>query len=65
MITNSNFTISQFFMLTENEAPQGARYSRQESIDVHPLVPKGILSVRQTGIVRVFQILTHLILFNN
>ena len=39
-------------MLTENEAPQDARYSRQESIEVRPLVPKGILSVRQTGIVR-------------
>ena len=37
-------------MLTENEAPQDARYSRQESIEVRPLVPKGILSVRQTGI---------------
>ena len=31
-----------------NEAPQDARYSRQESIEVRPLVPKGILSVRQT-----------------
>ena len=37
-------------LLTENEAPQDARYSRQESIEVRPLVPKGILSVRQTGI---------------
>ena len=33
-----------------NEIPQDARYSRQESILVCPLVPKEILSVRQTGI---------------
>ena len=36
-------------LLTENEAPQDAILSI-ESIEVHPLVPKGILSVRQTGI---------------
>ena len=36
-----------FFLPTGNEAPQGARYSRQESIEVRLLVPKGLLSVRQ------------------
>ena len=35
-----------FFLPTGNEAPQGARYSRQESIEVRLLVPKGLLSVR-------------------
>ena len=30
--------------LRSNEAPQDARYSRQESIEVRPLVPKGILT---------------------
>ena len=39
-------------MLTENEALQDALYPRQESIEVRPLVSKGILSVQQTGIVR-------------
>ena len=39
-----------FSLPTGNEAPQDARYSQQESIEVHPLVPKGFLSVRQTGI---------------
>ena len=38
-----------FLLLTENEAPQDALLST-ESIEVRPLVPKGILSVRQTGI---------------
>ena len=37
-----------FLLLTENEAPQDALLSI-ESIEVRPLVPKGILSVRQTG----------------
>jgi hypothetical protein len=37
-----------FLLLTENEAPQDALLST-ESIEVRPLVPKGILSVRQTG----------------
>ena len=39
-----------FLLLTGTEAPQDARYSRQESIEVRPLVPKGILSIRQIGI---------------
>ena len=38
------------FFLRSNEARQDARYFRQKSIEVRPLVPKGILSVRQTGI---------------
>ena len=38
-----------FLLLTGNEAPQDALLSI-ESIEVRPLVPKGILSVRQTGI---------------
>jgi len=37
-----------FFLPTGDEAPQDARYFRQESIEVFPLFPKGILSVRQT-----------------
>ena len=41
---------SSFLLLTENEALQDALLSI-ESIEVRPLVPKGILSVRQTGIV--------------
>ena len=40
---------SSFLLLTGNEAPQDALLSI-ESIEVRPLVPKGILSVRQTGI---------------
>ena len=39
---------SSFLLLTGNEAPQDALLST-ESIEVRPLVPKGILSVRQTG----------------
>ena len=39
---------SSFLLLTGNEAPQDALLSI-ESIEVRPLVPKGILSVRQTG----------------
>jgi len=35
-----------FLLLTGNEAPQDALLST-ESIEVRPLVPKGILSVRQ------------------
>ena len=37
----------RFLLLTGNEAPQDALLST-ESIEVRPLVPKGILSVRQT-----------------
>ena len=48
--SDATFSVWQFFLLTENEAPQDARYSRQESIEVRPFVPKGILSVRQTVI---------------
>ena len=44
---------SSFLLLTGNEAPQDALLSI-ESIEVRPLVPKGILSVRQTGILRFF-----------
>ena len=33
-----------FSLPTGNEAPQDARYSRQESIEVRPLVPKGFLA---------------------
>ena len=40
-----------FLLLTENEAPQDALLST-ESIEVRPLVPKGILSARQTEIYR-------------
>ena len=32
-----------FLLLTESEVPQDARYSRQESIEVRPFVPKGFL----------------------
>ena len=42
-----------FLLLTESEAPQDARYFRQESIEVRPLVPKGFFSgliSRQTAI---------------
>ena len=42
------FSVMQFFLLMENEAPQDALLST-ESIEVRPLVPKGILSARQTG----------------
>ena len=38
-----------FSLPTGNKAPQDALLST-ESIEVRPLVPKGILSVRQTGI---------------
>ena len=47
--SDATFSVKQFFLLTENEAPQDALLST-ESIEVRPLVPKGILSVRQTGI---------------
>ena len=47
--SDETFSVWQFFLLTESEAPQDARYFRQESIEVRPLVPKGILSVRQIG----------------
>ena len=49
--SDETFSVWQFFLLTENEAPQDARYSRQERMKVRPLVPKGFLSVRQTGII--------------
>ncbi|WP_254410458.1 hypothetical protein, partial [Campylobacter coli] len=42
--------------LTGNEAPQDALLST-ESIEVRPLVPKGFLSVRQTGILFIQQVL--------
>ena len=45
--SDETFSVWQFFLLTENEAPQDALLSI-ESIEVRPLVPKGILSVRQT-----------------
>ena len=45
--SDETFSVWQFFLLTENEAPQDALLST-ESIEVRPLVPKGILSVRQT-----------------
>ena len=45
--SDETFPVWQFFLLTENEAPQDALLSI-ESIEVRPLVPKGILSVRQT-----------------
>ena len=45
--SDAAFEVWQFFLLTENEAPQDALLST-ESIEVRPLVPKGILSVRQT-----------------
>ena len=41
--SDATFEVMQFFLLTENEAPQDARYSRYESIEVRPLVPKGFL----------------------
>ena len=46
-----------FLLLTGNEAPQDALLSI-ESIEVRPLVPKGILSVRQTGIYRLVPFLS-------
>jgi len=48
--SDETFSVMQLFMLTENEAPQDARYSRQKSTEVRPLVTKWILSVRKTGI---------------
>ena len=47
--SDATFSVKQFFLLTENEAPQDALLST-ESIEVRPLVPKGILSARQTEI---------------
>ena len=52
-----------FLLLTENEAPQGALLST-ESIEVRPLVPKGVCSgliSRQTAIshlVSIFRVLS-------
>ena len=46
--SDATFSVRQFFLPTGNEAPQDALLST-ESIEVRPLVPKGILSVRQTG----------------
>ena len=43
--SDETFSVMQLFLLTENEAPQDARYSRQESIEVRSLVPKGFLPV--------------------
>lgn len=40
--SDATFEVMQFSSADENEAPQDARYSRQESIEVRPLVPKGI-----------------------
>ena len=42
--SDATFEVMQFSSADENEAPQDARYSRQESIEVRPLVPKGIFS---------------------
>ena len=39
--SDATFSVMQFSSADENEAPQDARYSRQESIEVRPLVPKG------------------------
>ena len=44
---DATFSVKQFFLLTENEATQDALLST-ESIEVRPLVPKGVLSLRQT-----------------
>ena len=46
--SDATFSVMQYPLLTENEAPQDALLST-ESIEVRPLVPKGFLSVRQTG----------------
>ena len=46
-VTQHSRSVS-FLLLTGNEATQDALLST-ESIEVRPLVPKGILSVRQTG----------------
>ena len=43
--SDATFSVMQFSSADENEAPQDARYSRQESIEVRPLVPKGIFCV--------------------
>ena len=43
--SDATFEVMQFSSADENEAPQDARYSRQESIEVRPLVPKGIFCV--------------------
>lgn len=48
---SSKHSRSGVFLSAGNEAPQDARYSRQERMKVRPLVPKGFLSVRQTGII--------------
>ena len=47
--SDATFSVRQFFLPTGNEAPQDALLST-ESIEVRPLVPKGLLSLRQTGI---------------
>ena len=38
----TGYSQSAVFLLTGNEAPKDARYSRPESIEMRPLVPKGI-----------------------
>ena len=43
--SDETFSVWQFFLLTENEAPQDALLSI-ESIEVRPLVPKGIFRFR-------------------
>lgn len=48
--SDATFEVMQFSSADENEAPQDARYSRQESIEVRPLVPKGIFQLRKTEI---------------
>ena len=50
--SDATFSVMQLFLLTENEAPQDALLST-ESIEVRPLVPKGVCSgliSRQTAI---------------
>ena len=46
--SDATFSVRQFFLPTGNEAPQDALLST-ESIEVRPFVPKGLLSLRQTG----------------
>ena len=41
------FSSGSFLLLTGNEAPQDARYSRWESMNVRPFVPKGIFQFEE------------------